>query len=327
MDLKEFTRKKVLELIKESAGDINAAQQILSSIKQFGVQYIESDVNFNTGKIYITIAPKGKDFPYSMELDIDFEITDAGYNTPGEFGGSIDTSRAPEGEPAEWKMELSNAKVLGDGGEPVYEGRDAFIEFFKENYWELHNHFDAKITEKESAGIYEVKKIKINEFIELELKKLHEKFLLEDRKSQIEKDLNLLKEDVGVNNPNNLPLASGNPLDGRSKQSAVNYIYKIYRQKDHGQRYRDTGWGNVHDIFNTFVEYGIDTHGGYNAEYNPGGMTVDATTPQWKRWLIDFNYTDKKGNPAKITFVLKAHAAGTMQDPWDSYDISFYPIG
>jgi hypothetical protein len=127
-------------------------------------------------------------------------------------------------------------------------------------------------------------------------------------------------------NPNNLKLASGNPLDGRSKQSVINYIYKIYKQVDHGQRYRDAAWENVHKIFDLFGQYGMDTSGGYDAEYNPGGISVDEMTPQWKRWKIDFNFTDNKDKQRTITFVLTAHAGGTVENPWGSYDITFYPI-
>lgn len=124
-----------------------------------------------------------------------------------------------------------------------------------------------------------------------------------------------------------LETASGNPLNGKSKQSAINYIYKIFKQVDHGQRYRDEAWENVRKIFNLFGEYGMDTVGGYDTEYNPGGISVDEMTPQWKKWKIDFNFTDNKGREKTLVFLLTAHAAGTVQDPWDSYDITFYPIG
>lgn len=123
-----------------------------------------------------------------------------------------------------------------------------------------------------------------------------------------------------------LKTASGNPLDGRSKQSAINYIYKIFKQIDHGQRYKDTAWENVHKIFNLFGKYEMDTYGGYDAEYNPGGINVDEMTPQWKKWYYDFNFKDNKGISRTLTFILTAHAGGTVQDPWDSYDITFYPV-
>ena len=127
-------------------------------------------------------------------------------------------------------------------------------------------------------------------------------------------------------NEGELKLASGNPLNGKSKQSAVNAIYKIYKQLDHGQTYKDSSWENVHKIFNLFGDYNIENSGGYDAEYNPGGISVDAMTPQWKKWYIDFNFVDNKGIDRTLTFVLKAHASGTPDDRWSSYDITFYPV-
>jgi len=123
-----------------------------------------------------------------------------------------------------------------------------------------------------------------------------------------------------------LALASGNPLDGRSTKSAMNYIYKLYKQKDHGQRYKDTGWENISAIWKHFKDHNIDMSI-VKAEYNPGGMTVDSTTPQWKKYLVEFIFKNKEGIPVKFPWVLTAHAAGTIEDNWSSYDLSFYPTG
>ena len=80
----------------------------------------------------------------------------------------------------------------------------------------------------------------------------------------------------------------------------------------------------MHKIFKLFDDYNIENSGAYDATYNPGGVNVDSMTPQWKRWYIDFNFTDNKGIDRTVTFVLTAHAAGTQSNPWDSYDITFY---
>ena len=168
--------------------------------------------------------------------------------------------------------------------------------------------------------MYENKKPSLKQFIQEEVLKIHKKTLLESKKAYLEKELKLLSENSG------LKLASGNPLDGKSKDSAKNIIHKLYSQVDHGQRYRDDAWQNVHKIFNLFKDYGFDTVGGYDAEYNPGGINVDALTPQWKKWYYDFNFTDNKGIPRTITYVLIASAGGTPENAWSSYDITFYSI-
>ncbi len=104
----------------------------------------------------------------------------------------------------------------------------------------------------------------------------------------------------------------------------MNYIYKLYKQKDHGQRYRDTGWKNISDIWNLFRNHGL-VFDMTDAKYNPGGIHSDE--PKWKRYNVEFKFKSKNGIPVKLPWVLTAHAAGTMEDNWESYDLSFYPTG
>lgn len=326
-------RKIIKEAIYDSE-NINAiVKQLISAIDENGMEIQQEGFDIKQKNINVVVSAKNKTFPYEAFLEIQYEITKEGYNNPGKFGSSIDDSQAPEGECPEWEMMLINGVLYNGDGEPVYKGKEYLEMLFKRCYNNIHSQFDEKICSQEdnypsnkidSDQAYEdwkEKQVNLYEFIKKEVVKFHKKTLLESEKTKIESQIKLLSE-----NEQSLKTASGNPLNGKSKQSAINYIYKIYKQIDHGQLYKDEAWENVHKIFNLFPKYGMDTVGGYEAEYNPGGINVDEMTPKWKRWYYDFNFIDNKGKERTITFVLKAHAAGTYDDPWRSYDITFYPI-
>lgn len=453
MDLKKIIKEEVYNLISEIA-DIEAkaiVQKVSEEIDINGIEIISDELDWDKNEIYIDLSSQKTQYSYSIGLTIDYTITKEAFYSSGRWGSSVDTSEAPYGEPAEWEMKLIKGEIWEEGTKK-YEGKEIFEELFKKCYNFIYSHFNDSIQEGKPHT-------ELEEFIQEEILKLHNKFLLESEKEMVEKQLNLLKEYVELtgdedsqpgdveyhrqdraklrgignfkdvdwkilhdelieNTKNNekyapgtfsslyisknditdneisreeytmledgglfetfdfypiivhreffdfnsfykkaeeiwnnhpaekqyteydsekpylrgrepmseLKTASGNPLDGRSKQSAINYIYKIFKQIDHGQRYKDTAWENVHKIFNLFGNYEIDTSGGYDAEYNPGGVNVGEMTPQWKKWYCDFNFKDNKGIDRIITFILTAHAGGTVQDPWSSYDITFYPV-
>lgn len=300
--------KKFLRIINESLDvDIDKILSSLSeSIKKSGIEVKYEDINFDNEKIYVDIASKDTNFKYEVSLLIDYNITKEGSYNYGNYGNY----EAPSTQNPEWEMSLDGGIVYYDGVE-VYQGKNIIEKFFSENYQLIYSHFNNKIKDNDLYYVNESKK----SFVEF-----------------VKKELNMLKEEY--NNPivkgsetiGFLKSASGNPLNGKTRQTAINYIYKIFKQIDHGQRYKDEAWENVHKIFKLFKEYGMDTVGGYNSSYNPGGIFAGEDKPQWKKWYYDFNYINNNGIEKTLTFVLTAHAAGSVTEPWDSYDITFYPI-
>lgn len=305
MNLRKLVRETLYRIIKEeeNIGDISAAQQLISSMEENGFKKVDSEMNYEEGTLVLVLKSNDETLPYDVSLSMSFVINDLSSYSPGRFGGTADTDIAPYAEPGDWSIKLDNAFVYSKFDE-VFRGKDVFQEFFDNNIEEIKGYFDEEIQEKMSDDLED------------------EGPDPDDAYERYRDSMMDLSEVFGE-----LETAYGNPLNGKSKQSAINYIYKIFKQADHGQRYRDEAWENVHKIFNLFNDYGMDTVGGYDAEYNPGGISVDETTSQWKKWKIDFNFTDNKGRERTLVFLLTAHAAGTVQDPWDSYDITFYPIG
>jgi len=114
-----------------------------------------------------------------------------------------------------------------------------------------------------------------------------------------------LKEDIN---------AQQSLIDGRSKLSAINLIYKRITPLSQGF-FRDESWENVRKIFNVFNEMGLDWDI-MDAKYN-GSMP-----PESKHWRFEINFTANDGRPKKIYGGLTASGAGTVEDPLEKYDIS-----
>lgn len=102
-------------------------------------------------------------------------------------------------------------------------------------------------------------------------------------------------------------------FEARNKRGVINEFYKLvypYTTK----RFRDNSWQNVRMILDTIGEWADDINvwvenGGYG--HSPDGMS------SFKDWQIEFV---KDG--IECRGYLRANACGTMQDEWDSYDVT-----
>ena len=109
----------------------------------------------------------------------------------------------------------------------------------------------------------------------------------------------------------------GSPLDGKSKQSARNHIYKLVGNMTQGF-FTDDNWSNVHNIWNTMDNNGIENYltDNYYKKDDEGNL-------QSKTWHFEVPFINNRGNQDKLTGTLNAHFAGSIQDPTERYDISF----
>ena len=103
-------------------------------------------------------------------------------------------------------------------------------------------------------------------------------------------------------------------INGRSKQTAINIIYKKITPLINGF-FKDEDWSGVRRVWKTFEELNLDWCTTGNEYY--GGMP-----PQGKRWTFEIEFTDNAGKLKKIFGNLTAAGAGSIQDPLDRYDIS-----
>ena len=109
----------------------------------------------------------------------------------------------------------------------------------------------------------------------------------------------------------------GNPLDGKSKQSARTYIYRVVGDLTKGF-FQDEDWSNVHKIWNALDNAGIENYltDNYYKKDDNGNL-------QSKTWHFEVPFMNNRGNEDKLLGTLNAHFAGSIKDPTDRYDISF----
>ena len=108
-----------------------------------------------------------------------------------------------------------------------------------------------------------------------------------------------------------------NPLNGKSKQSARNYIYRLVGDLTKGF-FRDNSWENVHAIWNKLNQNGIQSNI-MSADY----FNDERGQSMGKTWKFKIPFVNNRGNNDVLLGTLNAHFCGSVQDPSERYDISF----
>jgi hypothetical protein len=104
-------------------------------------------------------------------------------------------------------------------------------------------------------------------------------------------------------------------IDGKSKQSAINAIYKVQGNTFRGI-FRDEYWTPVNKFFKDLSTAGIN-HYIDKTEYRKD----ENGTPNAKAWDLVFEFKNDKGKPAVIHGKIIAAGAGSQKDPLDAYDL------
>lgn len=107
-----------------------------------------------------------------------------------------------------------------------------------------------------------------------------------------------------------------------NKQTTLRRLYKVVEPFTHS-KYHDTAWQGVSSMINALQDAGYDVSvtvkdGGYRN--SKGGNTLfagDDTVSYWKEFNLEIPIEDKVINGR-----INAHAAGTVEDPFDSYDLT-----
>lgn len=106
-----------------------------------------------------------------------------------------------------------------------------------------------------------------------------------------------------------------NPLNKKSKQNAINYIYKILKGKYKTGIYSDDYWQGKNDVINALSNNNI-----------PYVMTDSKYSPEfpntWKKWYFDIPFFNNKLKEDKLYMTITASGAGPVDDPLDRYDIN-----
>lgn len=107
-------------------------------------------------------------------------------------------------------------------------------------------------------------------------------------------------------------------IDGKSKKSAINLIYKYIDDNNIGKHiYSDIYWNNIKPIWVLFDDLNLnwDIVDSYYDKENP-------LLPKYKRWIINIEFTNNKGIKDIIHASITAHGAGREKDPLEKYDIT-----
>ena len=110
--------------------------------------------------------------------------------------------------------------------------------------------------------------------------------------------------------------AESNPLNGRSKQSAKNFIYRLVGDMTKGF-FKDDAWEGVHAIFDKMRDSGIEVNM-TDAQYHKDEQGL----PSDKTWKFEIPFMGKNDKPQVLYGVLVASFAGTVQDVMGRYDLS-----
>lgn len=118
------------------------------------------------------------------------------------------------------------------------------------------------------------------------------------------------------------------PISTKEKNDIKKAIYKeLQRNNTTGKFYKDTNWQGVHkvreDVQNALDWMFRKYHHEYEVSIYPqnGGYRKNNDGTQWKEYIVDL-YIKGKEEPF-MSGILNCHAAGTIDDPFGMYDMSF----
>jgi len=117
-----------------------------------------------------------------------------------------------------------------------------------------------------------------------------------------------------------------NPLDGRTKRSAANFVNKLLRKYGQAGIFRnETSWRPLKILWDELRDEGIpfDLK---SAEYgiSPSGRQMGLGMPDNKTWKFEIEFLNDRGRPTRLYGIVIASGAGTVEDPMGSYDLNAY---
>lgn len=123
-------------------------------------------------------------------------------------------------------------------------------------------------------------------------------------------------------------LIIGPKVDNKEKKLIQKAIYKeLQKNNTTGKFYKDTNWAGVvkvkEDIMNALHGLYSKTKHDYNCSIGTenGGYRKNDDGTQWKEYKVCL-YLGKQEEPF-MTGTLNCHAAGSVEDPFGMYDMSF----
>lgn len=111
-------------------------------------------------------------------------------------------------------------------------------------------------------------------------------------------------------------------IDGKSKQSAKNMLYKAIKKHHINRIYKDEYWEGPKNIWKTFDQLNLNWQ--IDSSRYVKGDSKMGTNPMVdvaKEWRFTIWFDNNKGKQQKLYGQLIASGAGSVEDPLEKYDI------
>ena len=118
------------------------------------------------------------------------------------------------------------------------------------------------------------------------------------------------------------PVSTPTPIDGKSKQSAKNFLYNKVKPFTHNRLYKDDYWQGPKEVFGAFDQLGLNWQID-KSEYRKGEkrMAQNPMLDYSKVWYLTIWFDNNRGKQQKINGYVTAAGAGSVEDPLDKYDL------
>ena len=112
---------------------------------------------------------------------------------------------------------------------------------------------------------------------------------------------------------------TGMGVDGLSKQKLKTLLYKEVKKCTHNKLYKDVYWNGIKCIWDVFGKLDLNWQL-EKSEYKHGDKSK--LLPTSKEWRFTIMWDDNKGKFQKLGGYVTAAGAGTVEDPFDRYDVT-----
>lgn len=137
------------------------------------------------------------------------------------------------------------------------------------------------------------------------------------KKAQFEMDMNRYETEGMMGEKLEEPTQiTPNPLDGKSKKSAKNYLYKLVEPYTKGI-YSDSYWQPIQAIWKSFTDNNLEWEMTRSSQY----FKDEKGNPIRKEWYFKISFLNNRQRLTEIVGTITAAGAGTVQDPLDRYDV------
>ena len=106
-------------------------------------------------------------------------------------------------------------------------------------------------------------------------------------------------------------------IDGKTKNSAKNFLYKQVKPFHINKVYKDDYWEGPNNIFKKFDELNLNWHLD-KTEYQ---KDKDSMMPVRKIWNFTIWFDNNKDKQQKINGYIVASGMGRTEDPLEKYDV------